>query len=186
MLTGVFVLQSVSEMDTVAAPLEAPLGPIYSFVPAGGVHHASDQRVSEMTRRLVESLHLYLEADGDGRSVLLADFQKDPGTAMQPKPFTILCADLSNANPGQARNAVWNSEVIFLVSATDPVSIDEARETAAWLRTLKSDDCLGLLLMPSPDGVTSREAEKITGIPVCAVIQSASDLAQLARWIALE
>jgi hypothetical protein len=176
--------QTVSQMDRVAVLTEAPLGPVYSFVPAGSAQH--DQRVAEMTRRLVESLQAYLETDGDRRTVLLADFQKDSGVRVKPRAFTITCADLSHANPGQEWLAVSMSEAIFVVTSTDPVSMDDAREKTAWLRAVKRDDCFGLVLLPSPGGATSRQAEDITGLPVCAVIQKDSDIAQLACWIAQE
>ena len=105
-------------MDRVVVLAEAPLGPVYSFVPAGGVFH--DERVAEMTHRLVEALQAYLQTDGDGRNVLLADFRNGSGACVKARPFTITCADLSHANPGQEWLAVNMSEAIFLVTSTDP------------------------------------------------------------------
>jgi hypothetical protein len=160
---------------------EPSQGPVYSFVPAG-----SKACAAEMIGTLVESLRHCLETDGDGRAVLLADFKKDPGVRMYARPFTITCADLSHASPGQEWLAVAASEAIFVVSATDAASMDDAREKAAWLRAIKRDDCCGLILLPSPCGASAREAEDITGLPVCAVIQNDSDMDRLARWIAQE
>jgi len=178
--------QTVSQMAPVAVSAEAPLGPIYSFVPAGGSHHTGDQRVAEMTRRLVESLRANLQADGDSRTVLLADFQRGTGIRITPKPFAITCADLSLASPGQEWLAVKQSEAAFIVTATDAVSMVEAREKAAWMRAMKPDESCGLLLLETPGGASAREAEDITGLPVCASLRNDGDISKLARWIAQE
>ena len=178
--------QTVSQMDQAGILAEIPLGPIYSFVPAGDAQHAGDQRVAEMTRRLVDSLHVYLDSEGDSRSVLLADFQSGAGARMKARPFTITCADLSQANPGQEWLAVNQSEAVFIVSATDPASMADACEKAAWLRAIKLDESCGLILLSTSGGASAREAEEITGLPVCALLQKDADVEQLARWIAQE
>jgi hypothetical protein len=166
---------------------DAPLGPIYSFLPAGGdgpagsAQHAVDQRVAELTRRLVKSLQAFLETDGDPRTVLLADFARDSGACLTAQHSTIICADLSQANPGAEWLAVSLSEAIFVVSSTDPASLKDAREKAERLRAVKREDCWGLLLFPSAGGVTVQEAEEITGLPVCGVLRQDSDTERLAR-----
>ena len=166
-------------MDRVAAWTEAPLGPIYSFVPAGDAQHARD-----LTGKLSEALRAYLTSDPDGRSVLLADFLNDSKARLEPRPFTITCADLSNAAPEQMAFAVKVSEAVFVISATDIASLEDARAKAAWLRSARRDECCGVVLLPSPGGAKVREAERITGLPVCAVIRKDSQIDQLARWIA--
>ena len=168
-------------MGLAAMLTEAPPGPVYSFVPAGGAHDAGG-----LPGKLTEALRAYLSSEGDGRTVLLADFQRDPAKRLHAQPFTITLADLSNANPGQEWLAVNQSEAVFVVTATDPVSMDDAREKAAWLRAIRSDECCGLFLLPAPGGASAREAEDITGLPVCAVIHRESQLAQVACWIAQE
>ena len=173
-------------MDSMAILAEAPLGPVYSFVPAGGAGHPGDDRVTEMTRRLVDSLHAYLEADGDSRSVLLADFRGGAGARLKARPFTITCADLSLANPGQEWLAVNQSEAVFIVSGTDAASMEEAREKAAWLRAIRPDESCGLILLAAPDGASASQAEEITGLPVCALLRKDSEIAKLACWIAQE
>jgi hypothetical protein len=178
--------QTVSRMDQVAMLTEAPLGPVYSFVPAGAAQHPGDQRVPEMTRRLVDSLKANLAADGDSRSVLLADFCAGGGSQLSAKSFTITCADLSLANPGQEWLAVNQSEAVFIVTATDPISMEDAREKAAWLRAIKRDEACGLLLLETPGGASVHEAEGITGLPVCAVLRKDTDIDQLARWLVQE
>ena len=168
-------------MGQVAMLPEAPLGPVYSFVPAGGAHDAGG-----LPRKLTEALRAYLSSECDGRTVLLANFQKDPAKRIHPQPFTITFVDLSKANPGQEWLAVNMSEAVFVVTSTDPVSMDDAREKAAWLRAIKSEECCGLILLPAAGGASAREAEDITGLPVCAVIRRDDQIAQLACWIAQE
>ena len=175
---------------------EEPLGPIYSFLPAGGgfaaggdvpagsAQRSVDQRVAELTRRLVQSLQVFLENDKDPRTVLLADFARDSGACLTAQRSTIICADLSQANPGAEWLAVSLSEAIFVVSSTDPASLEGARDKAERLRAVKRDDCCGLLLVPSAGGVTVQEAEEITGLPVCGLLRQDSDLERLARWLA--
>ena len=51
------------------AESEAPLGPIYSFVPAGDALHAQD-----LGGKLSQVLRVHLASESGGRTVLLADF----------------------------------------------------------------------------------------------------------------
>lgn len=131
-------------------------------------------------------MRAYLAAEGDGRAVLLADFS---GDQMWPES-SIACLDLADANPAHARDAIGVSEAVFVVSATDPASIEDARTHAAWLhyvlRSLRRDEACGLLLVPVSGGVTAAEAEESVGLPVCGVLRTPSHIAQLARWIAQE
>jgi hypothetical protein len=127
-----------------------------------------------------------LAAEGDGRTVLLADFL-DSQTAQLS---SITCVNLEDADPAQARAAIGVSEAVFVVSATDTASIEDARAQAAWLqyvlRSLRREEACGLLLVPVSGGVTAAEAEESVGLPVCGVLGTASHIAQLARWIAQE
>jgi hypothetical protein len=166
-------------MDRVPAWPEVSLGPIYSFLPAGDT-----QQARNLTGRLSEALRAYLMAESDGRAVLLADFLNDANARLEPRPFTITCADLSHADPGQAAFAVKLSEAIFVISTTDAASLEDAREKAVWLRSAKREECCGLVLLPSLGGANARQAEHITGLPVCAVIREESQIDQLACWIA--
>ncbi len=128
-------------------------------------------------------MQIFLENEGDSRTVLLADFAGDSGTCLTAQRSTIICADLSQANPGAEWLAISLSEAIFVVSSTDPASIEGAREKAERLRAIKREDCCGLLLFPSPGGVTVQEAEEITGLPVCGLLRRDGDTEQLARWL---
>jgi len=178
---GVSTLQSIFPVDQ-AVRAEAPPAAIYSFVPAGGA--AGDRNQSlEAVRQLSEAMGDYLAAEGDVRSVLLAGFS---GTSMVSRSW-ITCLDLSGANPREAREALGISEAVFVVSATDPASIEDARAQAAWmlpaLRSHRKENACGLLLVPVSGGVTSDTAEKRTGLPVCGVLRTPQHIAELARRI---
>lgn len=118
------------------------------------------------------------------RAVLLADFTKSED---HPRA-TIICKDLSAADPAEASESIRVSEAVFVVSTTDPASIEDACERATSLRremrSLERDDACGLLLVPARGGLPEFEAEYRTGLPVCGVLRDPDNTAQLARWIA--
>jgi hypothetical protein len=178
---GVTTLQSVSPVDW-AVRAEAPSAAVYSFVPAGGADCARSES-RRAVGQLSEAMRELLADAGDHRTVRLADFlgaEEDPMSS-------ITCMDLADADPAEAREAIRVSEAIFVVSATDPASIEDACAQAAWLqyvlRSLQREEECGLLLVPAPGGITASEAERRTGLPVCGVFRSTDDTAQLARWI---
>src|SRR5258708_7104767 len=154
-------IQSVPLMGQVAMLPEAPLGPVYSFVPAGGAHDAGG-----LPKKLTEALRAHLSSEDDGRTVLLANFQKDPAKRIHPQPFTITFVDLSKANPGQEWLAVNMSEAVFVVTATHPLSLDDAAEKAAWVPAIKSRERRGLPFLPPPRGATGPKAPRLTAPPV--------------------
>jgi len=142
------------------------------------------QTTREITRKLTESLRAYLASDPEGRTVALADFRRQQDNRLSPKPSTITCADLSHADAAQEAYAIHFSDAIFVISTGDQASLAIAREKAEALRSLRPEECHGLIFLPMPGGVSSAQAEHITGLPVCAVIRQPSHLDQLARWIA--
>jgi hypothetical protein len=121
------------------------------------------------------------DADDD-RAVLLDYF-----SIAQGHPMSIV-QGLVGADPAEATEAIKVSEAVFLVSATDPASVEDACAHAAWLRyvmrSLQREDECGLLLVPTPGGVPEMEAERRIGLPMCGVFRNAEHTAQLARWIA--
>ena len=162
---------------------EAPAAAIYSFVPAGGAEGARSES-RRAVRQLSEAIGAYLADVGDDRTVLLADF-----SSPQSHPrCSIICVDLSDADAAEASEAIRVSETVFLVSTTDPASVEDACAHAAWLRYVmrpsERDDACGLLLVPTPGGIPEVEAEHRIGLPMCGVFRSAEHTAQLARWIA--
>ena len=169
-------------MDS-AVRAEAPAAAIYSFVPAGGAERAHSES-RRAVRQLLEAIGAHQADAGDDRTVLLADFS---GSQSYPAS-SIVCKDLSGANPAEAAEAIRVSEAVFLVSTTDPAAIEDACVHAAWLRyvmcSLQRDDACGLLLVPTPGGIPEVDAEHKIGLPICGVFRSADHTAQLARWIA--
>lgn len=71
-----------------------------------------------------------------------------------------------------------------MISTTDEVALEDAREKAVWVRSLKRDECAGLVLLPVSGGVSAAQAEHITGLPVCTIIRDSAHIQQLAAWIA--
>ena len=124
-----------------------------------------------------------LTVEGDGRAVLLADFS---GTEMASELF-VTCLDLADANTQEARQSLGMSEATFVVSTSDAASLEDARAQAAWmlptLRGQGQDVPCGLLLLPVLDGLNSAEAEQLTGLPVCGVLKTPSQIAKVARAI---
>jgi len=174
--------QTISPLDR-AVRAEAPATAIYSFVPAGGAEDARSES-RRAVRQLTEAIGAYLADAGDDRTVLLANFSDSQS---YPRSL-IVCKDLADADPAEATEAITVSEAVFLVSATDPASVEDACADAAWLRhvmrSLQRDDECGLLLVPAPGGIPEVEAEHRIGLPICGVFRSADHTAQLARWIA--
>jgi hypothetical protein len=173
---------TISRVDC-AVRAEAPAAAIYSFVPAGGVESARSES-RRAVRQLLEAIGAYLVDSGGDRTVLLADFS---GSQAHP-PSSILCKDLSDADPAEATEAIRVSQAVFLVTTTDPASVEDACAHAAWLgyvlRSLQRDNACGLLLVPTPGGMPEVEAERRIGLPMCGVFRTADHTAQLARWIA--
>jgi hypothetical protein len=98
--------------------------------------------------------------------------------------YHITCADLSEAKEFSAIEALRSSDGIFLVTNSDPSSIELAKYRAAWLRSMNLDDHSALLLNRVAAGVSAAEAEERTGLPVCSVMDDIDQLGRLAGWLA--
>ncbi len=98
--------------------------------------------------------------------------------------YAVVCADLTHARESHALEVLRVSGGIFLVANSDHSSLQGVREKIAWLRSMDLDDRCGLLLARDPKGVSPREAEDLTGVPVCSLIDTGEQLAQLAMWLA--
>jgi hypothetical protein len=175
----VSALQSIFPMDHMAG-VHAPAVAIFSFVPAGGsVRRRNHCR--KVVRKLSEAMGVCLTAEGDGRAVLLADFS---GAEMASESF-VTCLDLADANAQQAREALCRSEATFVVATSDAASVEDARAQAAWmlptLRGQGQDVACGLLLVPVLGGLTLFEAERRSGLPLCGVLKTANQIANVAR-----
>jgi hypothetical protein len=100
--------------------------------------------------------------------------------------YRTICADMTRAKEAQTLETLTASECIFIVSTSDRASLQMAREKREWLTTLGLADQCGLLLDRVVGGVTSEEAEEITGLPMCSLIDRPEYVTRLAGWLASE
>jgi hypothetical protein len=98
--------------------------------------------------------------------------------------YGITCANLTGSTQVAALEMLRHSDWIFLVAASDAVSLEMARYKAEWLRSLNLVENSGLLIHRVPGGADASEAEKLTGLPVCALLDDAAELDRLAVWLA--
>jgi hypothetical protein len=98
--------------------------------------------------------------------------------------YHVTCADLSEARESSALEVLRHSDSIFLVTNSDPSSVELARYRAAWLRSMDLEDRCALLLHRVRGGVSGVEAEDRTGLPVCAAVDDPKELRHLAGWLA--
>jgi hypothetical protein len=124
-----------------------------------------------------------LAAEGDGRANLLADFLDDTTSRIK-------CVDLNQFDPGQASEAISAAEAVFGVFASDGASIENARAQAASVQhalgSVHRQQACGLLILPAPGGLRAAEIEESIGLPVCGMLKTGDQFAQLARWIVQE
>ena len=176
-----FALQTISPIEP-AVRAQAPAGPVYCFVPAGGTDGARTQSRNAI-RQLSEAMRACLAAEGDGRAYLLADFLDETTSCIK-------CVDLNRSDPGQARDAITAAEAVFVVCAGDHASIEDACAQAAWVQhvlgSVHREEACGLLLLPVSGGLRAAEVEESLGLPVCGMLKTDDQFAQLARWIVQE
>lgn len=98
--------------------------------------------------------------------------------------YSLTCADLSEARESAALEVLGNSNSIFLAGNSDPLSLEMGRHRAEWLRSLGLIERAALLLTRAPGGLSGADAEDLTGLPVCAILDSGDELRRLAKWIA--
>jgi hypothetical protein len=98
--------------------------------------------------------------------------------------YHITCADLSEAKEFSALEVLRSSDAIFLVTNSDPSSIELAKYRAAWLRSLDLAENSAILLNRVPAGIGAAEAEDRTELPVCSVMDDNDQLGNLAGWLA--
>ena len=98
--------------------------------------------------------------------------------------YSIICVDLSDANPAQSLEVLRASEAIFVVSGSSRASLEGVREKLEWLNSIQADDRCALLLDREPDSVGAMEAEDFTGLPVCGFVNSDAQIGQLGQWLA--
>ncbi len=102
------------------------------------------------------------------------------------RAYRTVCADLSRAKDNQATETLRASECVFIVSQSDLRSLQMAREKKEWLTSIGIADQCGLLLERVPGGVSSEQAEEITALPMCSLVDQADYIERFAGWLASE
>jgi hypothetical protein len=100
--------------------------------------------------------------------------------------YKMVCADMTEAKEAHSLETLRASECIFIVSHSDRASLEMAREKREWLKSIDLSDQCGLLLDRVPGGVTSEQAEDITGLPMCSLVDRSEYIQRLAGWLASE
>lgn len=98
--------------------------------------------------------------------------------------YATIFADLTGAREAHALEVLRSSDAIFLVADSDHASIEGVREKAEWLRSIDMIELVGLLIRNTPGGHAADEIEELTGLPVCSLIGTRSQMDQLALWLA--
>ena len=120
----------------------------------------------------------------DAREVYPRQLQRVLEYARQK--YRIVCADMSEAKETHSLETLRSSECIFIVSHSDRASLEMAREKREWLQSINMSDQCGLLLDRVPGGLTSEQAEDITGLPMCSLVDRGEYIERLAGWLVAE
>jgi hypothetical protein len=102
------------------------------------------------------------------------------------RKYRIVCADITEAKESHSVETLRASECTFVVSHSDRASLEMAREKRLWLASIDMADECGLLLDRVPGGVSSEEAEDITGLPLCSLVDRSEYIQRLAGWLVAE
>jgi hypothetical protein len=100
--------------------------------------------------------------------------------------YRVVCADVTGAKEAHSLETLRASECIFIVSPSDRASLEMAREKRQWLQSIDLAEQCGLLLDRVPGGVSAEEAEEITGLPMCSLVDRNEFIDRFAGWIAAE
>jgi Flp pilus assembly CpaE family ATPase len=102
------------------------------------------------------------------------------------RKYRIVCADVSEAKESHSLETLRASECIFIVSHSDRASLEMAREKREWLQSIDMAEQCGLLLDRVPGGMTSEQAEDLTGLPMCSLVDRSEYLQRLSGWLVAE
>jgi hypothetical protein len=98
--------------------------------------------------------------------------------------YKVTCADLTESKEVVSLEVLRQADAIFIVSSTDAASLEIVRHRAAWLRSIDLEDRSGLLLHRVGGGYSVLEAEELTRLAVCSVVDTGEELGRLAAWLA--
>lgn len=148
----------------------------------------SPWRLGETLRRLDGHTWGALVSEVDGMDVLEANEvhpNQLPAVLEYARAhYSVVCADLTSARESFALEVLRASDGIFCVAGSDMQSLEGVRDKLDWLRSLDLGERCGLLLAREPEGANPGEAEDITGVPVCSLIETEKQLKHLAAWLA--
>ncbi len=102
------------------------------------------------------------------------------------RKYRIVCADVTGAKEAHSLETLRASECVFIVSHSDRQSLEMAREKRDWLQSLDLADQCGLLLDRVPGGLSVDQAEQITGLPLCSLVDRTEYIERLAGWLISE
>jgi hypothetical protein len=100
--------------------------------------------------------------------------------------YRVVCADVTEAKEAHSLETLRASECIFIVSHSDRASLEMAREKREWLKSMDLADQCGLLLDRVKGGLSSEQAEEITGLPMCSLVDRPEYIERLAGWLTAE
>jgi hypothetical protein len=100
--------------------------------------------------------------------------------------YRIVCADLTDAKEHHSLETLRASECVFIVSHSDYASLEMAREKRQWLQSINMGEQCGLLLDRVSGGLSSEDAEELTGLPMCSLVDRPEYLERLAGWLVAE
>jgi hypothetical protein len=98
--------------------------------------------------------------------------------------YDVVCVDLSGTKKSYAREVMRACDGIFVVTDSGNASIQCVREKMDWLNSTGLGHLCGILLERGGVGVTVAEAEQLTGLPVCSLIDDSQQIENLAVWLA--
>ena len=120
--------------------------------------------------------------------ILSATCAPPPGEVAE-RVVSLLAPDAVNVtglSEAEALPILHGEQAVFLVSSTDWLCLELARERARWLGHHGLGDRCGLVLWHVPGTATAEEAEDFTGVPVCALLDCDEHIQRFASWIAAE
>ena len=97
--------------------------------------------------------------------------------------YEVVCADLTGAQDAHAMEVLRASEAVFLVSNSTRASLEGVCERMSWMNQIDLGDRCALLLDRALNGVPAQDAEEITGLPLCSLVESDRHIEQFATWL---
>jgi hypothetical protein len=195
----------VEKCNSMLAEAPAP-APLYVFVPAHGesriaaVHHGLGRILAEDLGQSVLLAEFCPAQSNEGGEIRpcrrgpdFPDLEIQTLTALEDaagwleqarRRFDVILADVSQASPSETEQLMRHADAIFFLARAEPGSLHLLRDRLSVLRRWGVQGKCGMLLIPVPNGLRPDLAEELTDLPVCSLVETASQLKQLAGWLA--